>query len=133
MDLETLNPLHYNPVDVNGGLFGPPFPVVHNQLFCLDHIEGEIVILAPHCQFSDLLPIGCLIVVGDQAYHCCVVSKLNDGVGVVGEQGVQEETKYTPLRGPSVEDQRGGCVVAYPYHLGAARQEVQDPVAEGGV
>ena len=53
---------------------------------------------------------------------------------VVGEQGVHEETKYTPLRGPSVEDQRGRhVVVAYLYHLGAARQEVQDPVAEGGV
>ena len=54
--------------------------------------------MAPHCQVSDLLPISCLIVVGDQAY-CCVVSRLNDGVGVklghavVGEQGVQEGIK----------------------------------------
>ena len=68
-----------------------------------------------------------------------VVSKLNDGVGVVpghaivGEQGVQEQTEHAPLRGPSVKDQCGRCVVAYPYHLGAAHQEVQDPVAEGGV
>ena len=38
-----------------------------------------------------------------------------------------------PLRGPRVEEQRGGCVVTNPYHLGVARQEVQDPVAEGGV
>ena len=45
------------------------------------------------------------------------------GHAVVGEQGVQEGTKYTPLRGPSVEDQRGRRVVAYPYHLGAARQD----------
>ena len=87
---ETIDPLHYSPVDVNGSLFGPSFPVVHNQLFCLAHIEREVVVLAPHCQFSDLLPIGHLIVVGD--HHCCVVSKLNDGVGVVfghvvGEQG----------------------------------------------
>ena len=51
----------------------------------------------------------------------------------VGEQGVQEGNTYTPLRGPSVEDQRGRCVVNYPHHLGAARQVVQDPVAEGGV
>ena len=85
------------------------------------------------------LPIGCLIVVGDQAYHRCVVSKLNDGVGVVlghavmGEQRVQEGTKQAPMRGPRVEDQRGRCVAPYPHHLGAARQEVQDPVAEGGV
>jgi hypothetical protein len=44
-------------------------------------------------------------------HYCCVVSKCNDGVGVVlghaivGEQGVQEGTKYTPLRGRSVKDQ----------------------------
>jgi hypothetical protein len=88
------------------------------QLLCLAHIEGEVVVLAPHCQFSDLLPMGRLIAVGDQG---CVVSKLNDDVGVVlghavmGEQGIQEGTKYTPLRGPSVKDQRGRCVFAYSF------------------
>jgi hypothetical protein len=57
---------------------------------------------------------------------------MKDGVGVVpdravmSEQGVQGGIEHDPLRGPHVEDQRGGCVVAYPYHLGAARQEVQD-------
>ena len=30
-------------------------------------MEGEVVILAPPCRLSDLLPIGCLNVVGDQA------------------------------------------------------------------
>ena len=135
-ELETLDPLHYSPVDVNGGLFGPPFPVVLDQLLCLADVEGEVVVLAPHCQFSDLLPIGRLIVVGDQAYHRCVVCKLNDGVGVVfghtvvSEQGVQEGTKYTPLRGPSVKDQRGIRVFSYSYHLGVARQEVQDQVVK---
>ena len=69
-ELETLDPLHYSPVD----------QIVHYQLLCLAHTEGEVVVLAPQCQFSDLLPIGRLIIVGDQAYHCCVVSKLNDGV-----------------------------------------------------
>ena len=131
----------FSPVNVNGGLFGPPFPIIHDQLLCLAHIEGEVVVLAPHCQVSCLLPIGCLIVVRVLAYHCCVVSKLNDVVGVVlghpvGEYGVQEGTKHTTLRVlsiQSIEDQRNRCVVAYPYHLGVARQEVQDPVAEGGV
>ena len=90
-ELETLNTLHYSPVDVNGGLSGPLFPVVHDQLLCLAHIDGEVVVLAPHCQISAPLPIGCLI---DQAYQFCVVSKLNDGGEVVfghtvvGEQGV---------------------------------------------
>jgi hypothetical protein len=68
-----------------------------------------------------------------------VIGKLNDGVGVVpghavmSEQGVHEGTEYAPLRGPHVEDQRGGYVITYPYHLWLARQEVQDPAAEGGV
>ena len=114
-ELEALNLLHYSPVNENGGVLGPPFPLVHNHLLCLDHDEGEVVILAPHCHVSDLLPIGCLIVVGDQAYHCCVICKLNDGVGVVPgqavmtEQGVQEGTEHAPLRGSSVDDQHGRC------------------------
>jgi hypothetical protein len=52
---------------------------------------------------------------------------------VMSEPGVQEESEHTSLRGPCVEDQRGECIVTYPHHLGAARQEVQDPVAEGDV
>ena len=80
-ELEALNLFNYSPVSENGGVLGPPFHEVHDHLLCLDHVEGGVVILAPHGQVSDLL--GCLIVVGDQAYHCCVDCKLNDGVGVV--------------------------------------------------
>ena len=32
-----------------------------------------------------------------------------------------------------VGDQHGGGIAAYIHHLGLARQEVQDPVAQGGV
>ena len=46
---------------------------------------------------------------------------------------MQEGAKYSPLWGPSVEDQQSGSVVSYLHHLGAARQVVQDPVAQGGV
>ena len=35
--------------------------------FCLDHVEREVVVLAPNHQVSDLLPIACLVVVSDQA------------------------------------------------------------------
>ena len=35
----------------------PIFLVVHSHLLCLDQVEGEVVILAPHGQVSDLLPI----------------------------------------------------------------------------
>ena len=51
----------------------------------------------------------------------------------MSEQRVQEGTEHAPLRGPRVEDQHGGCAVTFPYHLGAACQEVQETVAEGGV
>ena len=69
-ELEALNLLHYSPIDVNGAMLGRPFPVVHVQLLCIADVEGDVVVLAPHSQVSDLLPIGCLIVVCGQAYHC---------------------------------------------------------------
>jgi hypothetical protein len=46
--------------------------------------------------------------------------------------GGNREYRVYRMRDPCVEDQRGRCVITYPYHLGAAHQEVQDPVAEGG-
>ena len=79
----------------------------------MDTKEFETLDPLHYSLFSDLLPIGCFIVVGDQAYHCCVISKPNDGVGVMpgravmNEQGVQEGAEHTTLRGPCVEDQRG--------------------------
>ena len=100
-ELEALNLLHYSPVDENGGVLSPPFPVVHNHLLCLDHVEGEGV-LAPHCQVSAYREVVSPIV--DQAYHCCDISKLNDDVGVVpgcavmSEQGVQEGSEHAPER-----------------------------------
>ena len=47
-ELEALKLLHYSPIDEIGGVFGPLFPVVHNHIFCLDHVEGEVVVLSPH-------------------------------------------------------------------------------------
>ena len=45
-ELTALDPLHYSSVDVNGCLFGPPFPVVNDQLLGLAHVEREVVVLA---------------------------------------------------------------------------------------
>ena len=36
-----------------------------------------------------------------------------------------EGTKLAPLKGHFVEGQHSGFVIAYPHHLGEARQEVQ--------
>ena len=53
--LEALNLLHYRRVDENGGVLGPLFPVVHNHLLCLDHIEGEVVVLLPYSTYTEVL------------------------------------------------------------------------------
>ncbi len=59
-----------------------------------------------------LLSVGRLIVVGDQAYHRCVIGKFDDDVGavcsctVVCVQGVQEWAENAALRSTSVEGQR---------------------------
>ena len=67
--LEALDPLHYIPVDVDGGVLTPLFHVVHDQLLGLTDVEGEVVVLAPHCQIIDLHHVGGVIVTGDQAYQ----------------------------------------------------------------
>jgi hypothetical protein len=41
-------------------VLGPPFPVVRDQLLGVTDFKGEVVVLAPHCQVSDLLLVGCL-------------------------------------------------------------------------
>ncbi len=74
-----------------------------------------MVLLAPFSQGTHLLSVGRLIVVGDQAYHRCVIGKFDDDVGavcsctVVCVQGVQSYSMYwaedAALRGTSVEDQ----------------------------
>ncbi len=70
-----------------------------------------MVLLTPFSQGTHLLSVGCLIVVGDQAYHRCVISKFDDDVGavcgctVVCVQGVQEWAEDAALRSTSVEDQ----------------------------
>ncbi len=72
-----------------------------------------MVILTPFSQgTTHLLSVGRLIIISDQAYHHCVISKFDDDVGaavcgctVVCVQGVQEWAKDTAPRSTSVEDQ----------------------------
>ncbi len=70
-----------------------------------------MVLLTPFSQGTHLLSVGRLIVVGDQAYHCCVIGKFDNVVGavcsctVVCVQGVQEWAEDAVLRSTSVEGQ----------------------------
>ncbi len=64
-----------------------------------------MVLLTPFSQGTDLLSVGRLIAVSDQAYHCCVIGKFDDDVRAVCVQGVQEKAEDAALRSTSVEDQ----------------------------
>ena len=57
-EFDALDPLHYTPVNVDGGMLGPLFPAFHDQLLCLADVEGEVAALAPHYQVSDVIPMG---------------------------------------------------------------------------
>ena len=74
-ELKTADSLYCGPVDVDWAVFPPLLPEVKNQLLCFADVQGEVVILAPQCPFTYLLPIGWLIVVGYQP--TAVVSSAN--------------------------------------------------------
>ncbi|KAK3554363.1 hypothetical protein QTP70_022596, partial [Hemibagrus guttatus] len=66
-------------------------------------LEEQVIVSTPCDQVLHLCPVGCLIVVTDEANHCGVDCKLDDGVGsihrpaVVGEEGVEERAQHTAL------------------------------------
>ncbi len=70
-----------------------------------------MVLLTRFNQGTELLSVGRLIVVSDQAYHRCVISRFDDDVGavcgctVMCVHGVQEWAEDAALRSTSVEDQ----------------------------
>jgi hypothetical protein len=77
-ELKTFHPLQYCPVNVDRGLLPLLFPEVHDQLLCFVDIEYEVIFLTPHSEGIHLLPVGRLVIVGNQAYHCSVVCKLDE-------------------------------------------------------
>ena len=77
-ELKTSHLLRYCPVNVDRGLFPLLFPEVHDHLLCFVDIECEVIFLTPHSEGPHLIPTGCFVVGGDEAYYCCVVCKLNN-------------------------------------------------------
>ncbi len=117
-------------------VFSALSPEIHHQLLGLVDVEWEVVLLTPFRQGTHLLSVGRLIVVGDQAYHRCVMGKFDDDVRAVcgcTVVCVQEWTEDTALWSTSVEDQGRWGVVAHSDHLTSACQEVQDPAAQRSV
>ncbi len=138
-NLKLFTRIHRCLVDGDVCVFSALSPEIHHQLLGLVDVEGEVVLLTQFSQGTHLLSVGRLIVISDQAYHRCVVSKFDDDVGavcgctVMFVQGVQVWAEDAVLQSTSVEDQGRWCVVAHSDHLTSACQEVQDPVAQRSV
>ena len=77
-ELKTFHLLHHCPVDVDKGMLPLLFPDVHDHLLCFVDVEWEVIFLTPPSEGPHLLPVGCLVVFGNQAYHCSVVCKRDD-------------------------------------------------------
>jgi hypothetical protein len=43
------------------------FPVVHNQRLHFVDVGGKVIFLAPLRQVTQLIPVGCSIIAGNQA------------------------------------------------------------------
>ena len=71
-ELKTFYLLHCCPVNVYRGVFPLLSTIIYFVLLTLSEW------LTPHSDGPHLLPVGCLVVVGNQAYHCCDVCKLHD-------------------------------------------------------
>ncbi len=91
---------HQGPVDIKRGVVSPLLPPkVHCQLLSLSNNQEEVVVLTPAGQVLYFLQVGLFTVICDQAHHSCVISKLDDGVGVecgytvVCVQGIQQNLR----------------------------------------
>ncbi len=93
--------LHSRAVDGQWGVVNRVPPEVHHNLLCLTHIEGQVVCTTPFIQLCHFLSVGCFIIVADEAYHSCVISKLDDVVGAeLGNAVVsQQRAEHTALWG----------------------------------
>ena len=77
-ELKAFHLLHCGLYNVVGDVLSLLFPEVHDQYLRFVDVEGEVVFLAPLRQGPYLVPVGCLVIVGNQAYRCCVVCRLDE-------------------------------------------------------
>ncbi len=117
-ELSAADSLHGWAVDGHWGVINRVSPEVHHNLFCLTHIEGQVVCTTPFSQLCHFLSVVHFIVVADEAYHCCVISKLDDVVGaelgsaVVSQQHEEQWAEHTALWGTCSQCGSAGGVAA---------------------
>ncbi len=57
-ELEAADPLHWSPVDGDGGVHTGPPPEIHHQLLGLTDVQREVVVVAPVSQGAHLFSVG---------------------------------------------------------------------------
>jgi hypothetical protein len=64
-NLDLLTRSNTGPINVDGGMLGPPFPVVHNQLLCLADVEVQCndsvkqsMLQSPMSQWKEILALS---------------------------------------------------------------------------
>lgn len=108
-EIEVLDSFHSSSIDVKRDLYSAlGLPVVDYHFLNFLDIKREIIVMAPFWHTSDLLSVGCLISVCDEAQDGCLTSNLENDAGtvidntVMSEQTVELGAEYTSLWGACV-------------------------------
>ena len=94
-ELSVQYSLHSSSIDEDRGMHGPFPPEVNHHLLGFFNVQCKVVVPAPVCKELHLLSLSVLLVVLDQAHHCCVICVLDDVIRtplcttVVSHQGEQ--------------------------------------------
>ncbi len=113
-------------------------PEVHDHLHCFEHVKLEVVKTAPDSQLLNLLSVGRLVTVLNEAGKSGVVCKLQEldrGVfrcAVVRVEGEKQWGENAALRGSSAGAAGAGWEFSQPHKLLPVCQEAGDPLTDGG-
>ncbi len=94
---------------------------VHNHLHCFEHMQLQVVKIAPNSQLLNLLSVSRLVTVLDEADQCGVVCKLQEldrgyfRCAVVRVQGEEQWGENTALRSSSADRMGAECVFFQPH------------------
>ncbi len=113
-------------------------PEVHDHLHCFERVKLQVVKTAPDSQLLNLLSVGRLVTVLNEADQCGVVCKLQEldrGVfrcAVIRVEGEEQWGENAALRGSSADGAGAGCVFSQPHKLLPVCQAAVDPLTDGG-
>ena len=113
--------LHSYVVDEEGSVVGLLLPEVDNDLFRFVHVQDQVVFATSTHKLLHLLPgMIQVVVIPDEAHHCCVVRKLHNVDGgspwdAVVSQIEQEGAQDAALRGACAEGDDTGGILTDPH------------------